>query len=153
MPTPWTVLSPLAAVAEAPKHRLVAVSRDVEGVALATPGAEVHATLQRVEHLTALTELVYVRLARRGVPVHVHGVGVSGRRDLADLLHLHDLAPDSPLVAEWSVLMTSGDYCTAMAAVETAAGEDLPDPQRRFDWVGSTDGDAIRAAVGTLVRR
>lgn len=162
MSTPWTVLAPRGEPQTAPKRSLVGVSRDLEGVALGSPGATLHTTLQRVEHLTVLTEMVWRRLAGRGVPVHAYGVGLTGRDDLTCVegLHLHELDPDEQLVREWNVLVVSRDGSAGLAAEEVrpaeadpaayAGGVPLRDGERPFRWV-TTERDAdVRAAVDTL---
>lgn len=164
MSTPWTVLAPRGEPQTAPKRSLVGVSRDLEGVALGSPGATLHTTLQRVEHLTVLTEMVWRRLAGRGVPVHAYGVGLTGRHDLTavDGLHLHELDPAEQLVREWNVLVVARDGSAGLAAEEVpltdadpaayAGGAALPDGERPFRWVTSEQADDVRAAVETLCR-
>lgn len=114
--TPFDVVADSVAVRRERQDTLVALSRYIESLALASANPPiVLVALQRVERFTPRTRRSYQRLSAVSPLVAVFGEGLPA--DLGTLRSV-PLDPQDPLAAEWIVLILGPDTATALIARE-----------------------------------
>ncbi len=148
--TPFDVVAPARELRQSTKAMLVAMSHHLEeqASALSTPGVIVSA-FQDAIHFTAATSRRYAQLTDRCALVAAIGVGlavepVPGVRGAS-------LAPDDPLLNEWSVVVVGSHYAAALVARDL--GDRGPEADRRFTYALTHDRDLVLRAADTLMAR
>jgi len=148
--TPWEVLAAAREPRRATRRLLGEMSMHLEhqGLDAAEPNVLL-ACFQDARHLTRATRSRYEFLATRAAFIGVLGRGmpvapVAGVRGA-------DLAPDDPLVGEWSLLVIGPHFAAALVAKD--CGDGGPDPERRFDFLVTHDRDLVIRAAEPLLRR
>ena len=143
--TPYSVVSAMETPEPIDKRGLIAVSRELEREALATPPEHVAAALQDGRFLTARTRAQYAELAAAGCRVTLYARGL--HTWLAPGVTGVSLDDDDPLLDEWAVVVPSAAP-VVMAAVDLRS--DADDLERRFLYAVSRDPDVVRECARLL---
>lgn len=147
--TPFDIVADRAEVRRERRDTLVALSRYIESLALATANPPiVLAALQHVDHFTARTRQAYRRISAASPLVAVFGDGLPA--DLGSLRSV-PLDPQDPLTAEWVVLILGPDTATALIAREQHSRRD--DGERVFAAALTNDRLLVTRAARCLLSR
>ncbi len=137
-------------VRSATKRLLIAMSKNIEAQALASPAeAVVLAAFQEARHLTPATVRRYRRLADHVVFVGALGEGM-GPEPVPGVRGAH-LHPDDPVRGEWDIAVVGPHFAVALVARDL--GDDGPEGDRRFEYVLTHDRDLVVGLAGDLMAR
>jgi EAL domain-containing protein (putative c-di-GMP-specific phosphodiesterase class I) len=137
-------------VRSATKRLLIAMSKNIEAQALASPAeAVVLAAFQEARHLTPATVRRYRRLADHVVFVGALGEGM-GPEPVPGVRGAH-LSPDDPVRGEWDIAVVGPHFAVALVARDL--GDDGPEGDRRFEYVLTHDRDLVVRLASDLMAR
>ncbi|MDY7105654.1 MAG: EAL domain-containing protein [Actinomycetota bacterium] len=132
------------------KDILMGISLDFEDAARRLGDAPVVlSAFQTADRFSPATASRYGAMARTSPLVAAFGVGLGG--EPAPGVRGVDLAPDDPLAREWTVVVLGPHFAGALIGRDL--GDDVPDPDRRFDYAITHDRDVVLAAAVALMRR
>lgn len=147
--TPGSLIDP-AQMRIAPKHQLVALSRQLENQSLVLDHPPVVLScFQRSENFSEISSRYYQRLAERSPLVAVYGGGffptpAAGVRGVS-------LRQDDPLRSEWNVIVVGGHYTGALLAKDL--GDEGPDELRRYAFMLTHNHKTVLAAARSVLER
>lgn len=148
--TPIAEVAPVRELRESSRAILVAMSHHLEQQAseLPTPGVILSA-FQDASHFTPAVSRRYAQLSDCCALVAAVGVGlavepVTGVRGAS-------LAPDDPLLNEWSVVVVGSHYAAALVARDL--GDTGPEESRRFTYALTHDRNLVLRVADTLMDR
>ncbi|CAN5499780.1 hypothetical protein BH11ACT7_BH11ACT7_30780 [soil metagenome] len=135
------------------KTTVAAFSRHIEMQASRSADPPiVLATMQRSEHFTPRTMGRYRELAERSALVAVFGERIPAQP--AKGIRGVGLHPDDPLCTEWTVVTLGPHTSAALIAREHPGNHaDMPDADRRFEFVITYDRALVTAAARNLLCR
>ena len=148
--SPFHAVRDRATVRRATKPLLIAMSQDLEQVALSLDErAVVAACFQTAERFTSATRARYRRLGERCAIVSAvgHGLGVTPEETVRG----GTLTAGDPLNDEWAVAVLSPHFAGALAAYDL--GDSGPDDGRRFDYVLTHDRRLVTEIARSLLDR
>ena len=159
--TPFSLVARTFGVRVATKAEVVAMSRDLERVATGwhAGAVTVAATFQHHKHFTPATAAFYgdrlagsplvavfgVDMPSQPVTATAAAAGVHGVRGVA-------LDADDPLAREWNVVVVGPHYAAALLARDLG-DVDVPDAERRFEFVVTHRRDVVLSAARSLFAR
>ena len=154
--TPFALVARTFGIGVATKAELVAMSRNLERVATGWLAGSVTfaATLEHRKHFTPATAAFYgdhlvdaplVAVFGVDMPSHPVGTGASTVRGVA-------LTADDPLAREWNVVVVGPHYAAALLARDLG-DVDVPDGERRFEFVVTHRRDVVLSAARSLFAR
>ncbi|NMR19509.1 EAL domain-containing protein [Cellulomonas fimi] len=150
MASPFEGVAARRTVRSATKRLLIAMSKHIEGQALASPAAAVVlAAFQERRFFTPATRRRYSRPAEHATFVGTLGAdldpepaaGVRGA-------HLH---ADDPVRGEWDIAVVGPHFAAALVARDL--GDDGPQDDRRFEYILTHDRDLVVGVAGDLMAR
>lgn len=149
-PTPWDLVADCPRRRTTTKSLLMPMSRHIEQSAMWSPDTVLLGTFQHRRFYTPATEQRYRDLAAACGFVGAIAVGLVPCAD--ESVRFADLPEQHPLVSQWCVVVVGPHQASALIAREAgAAGADVPDADRRFDYVVTHDRDLVIAAARSLM--
>jgi EAL domain-containing protein (putative c-di-GMP-specific phosphodiesterase class I) len=148
--TPFEIVAAKRPLRRADKRLLVELSRSIEHQT-GNQGSStvVMSTFQEERYFTAATAQRYSELAQGSALVAALGVGM-GHEPAPGVRGVHIGAAET-LRDEWNVIVLGPHYGAAFVARDL--GDDLPDPERRFDFALTHDRDLVTEAARSMMRR
>ena len=155
LPSAYDRVAATTTTALTSKRELLALSRALEGRALAGGATTVLVTFQDRRHVTAATRASYARLTRTGTRVSIFARGLVSdySPDSDGLLHVA-LRAEDPLVLEWDIVVL-GAQPFALVAKDQDPGTAVvgADMSRPFRWARTTDPVLVERAAAALLAR
>lgn len=148
--TPYAIATRDAPPRLGTKHLLVEMSKALESQA-ASIGTSMIAigTFQQEKHYTDKTSARWRSLSETVGFAGVYGVGIDAVRE--GNVHKAPLAPDDPLVDEWTIAILGPHFSALITARDRH--DNGPDMERTFDFVQSFDRLTVVQAVRTILDR
>lgn len=148
--TPFEVVAAERRTRLTTKAMLVEISKHLEAEALVlTSPAVVLSAFQEARNFTPSTAVRYGRLAA-GCPL-VSAIGNGLSSSPLPGVRGSNLEPDDPLSMEWSVVVIGAHYSAALVARDL--GDDVPQPERRFEYALTFDDDLVADSARSLLGR
>jgi hypothetical protein len=148
--TPFEIVAAKRPLRRADKRLLVELSRSIEHQT-GNQGSStvVMSAFQEQRYFTAETACRYAELAQGSALVAALGVGMD-REPAPGVRGVH-IGAEETLRGEWNVIVLGPHYGAAFVARDL--GDDLPDPDRRFDFALTHDRDLVTEAARAMMRR
>jgi len=148
--TPYQVVRRLREMRRGDKRLLLSMSLLLESQAVSLGHeAVIVGAFQHAERFTPTTHRRYTALATDAAFVGALGVDMDPRP--APGVRGATLAPDDPLLGEWSVIVLGPHFAGALVAVDL--GDEGPDMERRFDFTLTYERELVVEAANSLMRR
>ncbi len=148
--TPFALAKDSSELRPCSKDVLLAITYDIEdqAVALAADAPVLLAAFQTADRFGDATARRYERIARSCTLTAAFAVGIG---EASDGVRTGDLDPTDPLAGEWTVVVISPHFATALIARDL--GDDGPDLDRRFEYVVTHDRALVARAACSLLDR
>ncbi|HEY1737499.1 MAG TPA: EAL domain-containing protein [Acidimicrobiia bacterium] len=149
--TPFALAANMLEPRPCSKDLLLAITYDIEdqAVALAADSPVLLGAFQTTERYGRRTARRYERIARSCTLTAAFAAGITS--DTASRVRTGSLSPSDPLTGEWTVVVISPHFATALIARDL--GDRGADHDRRFEYVITHDRGLVARAACSLLDR